>query len=298
MPCFYPIKGFRAPGGEVRFSRSGAYRDLPITVSCGNCWGCRLERSRQWAVRCVNEAQMHERNCFITLTYDEKHLPPDRSLQVSDWQDFAKRTRKKIGKFRYMHCGEYGEKNGRPHYHASIFGWDLRESWELFETTDAGDSLYTSPILTELWPNGLHAIGELTFESAAYVARYIMKKITGDKAFVRYGEEVDQETGEVRLRLHPEYTTMSRKPGIGKSWIDKYMDDVYPSDEVIVNGRSCPPPKYYDQQYEKINPKGFAAVRANRVARGESNKENSTYWRLATRETCSKAKMGQFIREL
>jgi len=296
MPCYHPLHVFKAPGGGISFSRAGGYSDQPLTLACGQCRGCRLERSRQWAVRCMHEAQMHERNCFVTLTYDEEHIPQNGSLKVKDWQDFAKRTRRKLGRFRFYHCGEYGDENGRPHYHAALFGLDFMHDRKLYKTTRQGNALYESATLAELWPAGLHTIGELTFQSAAYVARYIMKKVNGDLAEDHYAR-IDTKTGEV-YQLKPEYTTMSRRPGIGATWINKFMSDVYPSDEVIVNGHSTNPPKFYDTQFEKSDPKGYRRLKVLREKKGEKHQDNNTWERLAIREEVSKARTKTLTRKI
>ena len=171
------------------------------TVACGQCVGCRLERSRQWAIRCVHESQMHEQNCFITLTYSDEFLPENGSLQLKHFQDFMKRLRFHVGGgIRFFHCGEYGEENGRPHHHAIIFNHDFADKkvWK----TNNGVVLYRSKILEELWPYGFATVGCVSFESAAYVARYITKKVNGDMADSHY------------LGREPEYITMSRRPGV------------------------------------------------------------------------------------
>lgn len=258
----------------------------------------------------MHEAQMHQDNCFITLTYDDEHLPEDGTLVLSDWQDFAKRTRKKY-KFRFYHCGEYGDINGRPHYHAAIFGLDFAHDREHLRENPQGDTLYSSATLTNLWPHGLHAIGELTFSSAAYVARYIMKKQTGNSGewgsdpWRHYGTTVDVKPGQAgtyhtsnRFTLKPEYTTMSRSPGIGKTWIDKYIDDVYPYDEVIIRGHPSQPPKFYDDQLEKINPQLLKQMKAARIKSAAKFEEHTTYDRLAIREEVANARMQAYSREL
>ena len=132
MPCFCPLEGWRSKDRsstgkrKIVFNPRDALRDMPVTVPCGQCIGCRLERSRQWAVRCIHEASLHEDNCFITLTYDDAHLPTDLSLNVSHFQKFMKRLRKRFGEgIRFFHCGEYGENFGRPHYHACLFTSDI-----------------------------------------------------------------------------------------------------------------------------------------------------------------------------
>ncbi len=239
---------------------------------------------------------MHELNCFITLTYEK--IPARGSLDVSHWQDFAKRLRRSMGKFRFFHCGEYGEKYGRPHLHSAIFGLDFHHDRTLVKHTKAGHPLYTSKTLETAWSHGLVYIGELTFESAAYVARYIMKKQTGEKAYERYGLEVDTSTGEVQHTIKPEYTTMSRRPGIGKSWIDKYINEVYPADEVITRGHPSQPPKFYDRQLEKADPEAYRRIKINRGIEGTKHTADNTYDRLEVRETVAEAEMREFIREI
>ena len=266
MPCYFPLKAWRSrdinPGGRrsLVFSRDQGLDGSEIEIACGQCVGCRLERSRQWAVRCVHEAQLHEANCFITLTYSPEHLPSNFSLDKSHFQKFMKRLRKRVGRVRFFHCGEYGETNFRPHYHACLFGYDFPDK-QLWTERD-GVKLYVSPMLNEIWGMGHCTVGDVTFESAAYVARYIVKKVTGERASEHY-QVVEQETGEVHT-VEPEYTTMSRRPGIGAGWFRKFGSDVYPSDEVIVRGHPMRPPKYYDGLYELQNPEGLDDVKAKR----------------------------------
>lgn len=255
MPCFRPLTAYRTRERDEKgkfgivFNPVKGYADIRQQVPCGQCIGCRLERSRQWAIRCVHEASLHDENCFITLTYDDKHLPRDGSLHVEDFQKFMKRVRKKHEdkKIRFFHCGEYGDAMGRPHFHAIIFGLDFRDRKGY---TIRKGSVLSSDELAQLWPNGFNAVGDVTFESAAYVARYITKKVTGDRAEKHY-ERIDYKTGEV-INLRPEYTTMSRRPGIAHGWIEKYHPEVYPCDEVIMRGRQMKPPRYYDAQMEKF----------------------------------------------
>ncbi len=294
MACFSPIKGYRAPGGQVVFNPKMGWIDLPVVVSCGQCKGCRLERSRQWAVRIMHEAQMHEQNCFLTLTYDDEHLPEGQSLEVRDFQLFMKKLRKKMGPVRFYHCGEYGDQYGRPHYHACLFGVDFSED-RVVESEVRGNKNYSSPRLDELWPGGHAVLGTLTFESAAYVARYIMKKQTGERAEEHY-RWIDGE-GNVWDRK-PEYTTMSRRPGIGKEWLHKYGSDVYPSDFVVVNGKRARPPKFYDSQFELEDPLGMERIKSRRKAQGSRHKEDQTVDRLRVKEEVQEAKMKVFKREV
>ena len=151
----------------------------PCTIPCGKCIGCRLAHSRQWAVRCVHEASLHERNCFLTLTFDDAHLPVSGSVSVRDVQLFLKRLRKALSyqniKIRFFACGEYGDKNLRPHYHLILFNYDFSDDRQLLRQTPYGP-LYISDFLFRLWPYGFHTIGNVTFKSCAYVARYVTKK--------------------------------------------------------------------------------------------------------------------------
>lgn len=175
-------------------------------------------------MRCVHEASLHSRNSFITLTYADDPY----SLCVRDWQLFAKRLRKKCGSFRFVMCGEYGERLGRPHYHALLFGLSFDDG------VSVGKDIYRSAVLESVWPHGFSSFGSLTFESAAYVARYTVKKINGPSAPEHYDGRM------------PEFLLCSRRPGVGAGWIQQFGSDVFPRDEVISRGHPCRPPKYYD----------------------------------------------------
>jgi len=299
VACFHPLKGYlRISKDGVRsvvFGVHGGYRDKPVSVPCGQCIGCRLERSRQWAIRCAHEASLHERNCFITLTFDDEHIPSDRSLDVRTFQLFMKRLRKRFGDgIRFFHCGEYGETFGRPHYHACLFNFDFEDK-VLFKES-RGNRLYISESLRELWPFGFSIIGDVTFQSAAYVARYIIKKITGAMAEERYSL-VDKVTGELH-QIKPEYTTMSRRPGIGALWYERFREDVYPSDFVVMNGKKMKPPKYYDRQYEVEYPSDFEVVKQRRTEKNRKRKGDNVPERLQVREKCTVAKLKRLRREI
>lgn len=259
MTCFSPLLAYKGKGSEpgkskIVFSRPLSWRGEKLDLPCGQCAGCRLERSRQWAIRCVHEASLHEENSFVTLTYDDAHLPPGLSLDVSHFQNFMKRLRRanEPKKIRFYHCGEYGERTGRPHYHALLFNHGFAD--RKFYSQNSGNPLYTSDSLSRLWPYGRGFIGDVTFESAAYVARYVMKKVTGEMARDWYGGR------------KPEYTTMSRRPGIGKEWFDKFKGDVYPRDAVVFRGRDLRPPRFYDSQLEKQDPSTLALLKIRRAS--------------------------------
>lgn len=306
MPCYSPLQAWRSreinPSGRrgLVFSPKGAQApDDPLEIACGQCIGCRLERSRQWAVRCVHEASLYEDNCFITLTFNEESLKArenPKSLDVSDFQKFMKRLRKRYGKnIRFFHCGEYGDKYGRPHYHACIFNHDFDDR-RLYSVRD-NVRLYTSESLAELWPFGFSSVGDVTFDSAAYVARYIMKKITGEHAWHHYSE-IDYETGEIINPRKPEYTTMSRRPGIGKGWYDLYKNDLYPHDRVVCNGAKMNVPKFYDKQLEKENPYQLEDLKAERVEKAKVHQDDNTPERLRVKEKIKQSKLNMLPRKV
>lgn len=273
---------------RVVFDHSAGFGP-PISLACGQCIGCRLERSRQWAMRCVYEAQLHDENCFVTLTYADEFIPPDGSLVKADFQKFMKRLRKRFPerKMKYFHCGEYGERLQRPHYHACLFGFDFPDK-EFFKFSESGERLYVSEILASLWRVGHCLLGAVTFESSAYVARYCLKKITGDAADEHYQRVT--EFGEL-VKVEPEYVTMSRRPGIAAEWFDKFSSDVYPDDFCVVRGMKMPPPRFFDNRYELMDPGGLAELKAKRVERAKARAADSTPERLRVRETVKRAQL-------
>lgn len=301
MVCYRPLEAWR---GSTRtengkralvFRLSEGHADQAVMVPCGQCIGCRLEYSRQWAMRIMHEAQLYDENCFITLTYDDPHLPYPPTLRVDHFQKFMKRFRKSVPNgVRFFHAGEYGSDTSRPHYHACIFGWSFPDR-RVF-SKNGENLLYTSESLSNLWPFGFASVGELSFESAAYVARYVTKKINGDQAQAAYAW-TDPETGEV-FSLKPEYCTMSRRPGVGAEWYDRYSADVYPSDMVVVRGVPTKPPKAYDKFLERDSPEIARAVKGKRAKNGKKRKADSTSSRLKTRETVKSAQITTLKRSL
>lgn len=283
MPCFHPLTAWQAPPGldfrnkgDLSFTDPGDPRCKVLRIPCGQCIGCRLERSRQWAIRCLHESQLHDENCFLTLTYNEENLPDDLSLRPEDITKFLKRLRRSIEprKIRFLQCGEYGSINYRPHHHCLIFGYDFPDK-EIFGTSVAG-YIYRSPLLEKLWPFGFSSIGDVTFESSAYVARYILKKVTGDPADDHYHGRV------------PEYITMSRRPGIASKWFDIYGKSVYDKDFITINdGIKCRPPKFYDKLYERNH--GYENLKSIKESRlkeilSPAYQANCTDERLSARE--------------
>lgn len=294
MACFHPLKAVKVDG-RIVFVASGQLYTLQLP--CGQCVGCRMERSRQWAVRCMHEASLHDENCFVTLTYDDDHLPADKSLHYRHFQLFNKRLRQHFEPktIRFYMAGEYGEKFGRPHFHSCYFGLQFPDR-RLHQKTSSGSMIYTSKILESLWPFGFSSIGDLNFQSAAYVARYVMKKMTGPLAKDHY-EWIDPETGQIHCRT-PEFNRMSLKPGIGADWIEKYKDDVYPNDYVVVRGKKCKPPRYYDTKLEKIDPIEFLTVKEQRKLDALKRASDNTPARLLVREEVAKARLSSLKRSL
>lgn len=294
MACDSPIDAWRSAAGVFFRDTVDASK---IKLPCGRCMGCRLDRSRQWALRLTHELRFHEKSSFITLTYEKEHLPKDGSLNVKHFQDFMKRLRKHEGenKIRFFHAGEYGEKKGRPHYHAIIFGEDFLEDPYDVEKNDRGDCTWRSPVLDRLWTSGLSRVGSVTFESCAYVARYVTKKVTGARARAHY-ERICEATGEI-FDLKPEYATMSRRPGIGALHFEKYRKEIYPNDEVICRGFPSKPPKFYDKLLEKTDPEVYAEVKDQReCALMLTPIENRTPTKLAARAAIRAARMGTLTR--
>lgn len=243
MACFNLLDAWKSDSGEIKFFDNGGGRYLQLP--CGQCVGCRLERSRQWAVRCMHEASMHEHSCFVTLTFDQEHLPTNGSLDYRPFQLFMKRVRKSSGcRVRFFMAGEYGDMNWRPHFHALLFGVNFSDRC-LLSHLDSGSDIYRSESLNALWREGYSSVGDVTFESAAYVARYCLKKVTGPAALDHY-RRVDPVTGEV-FSLAPEFCRMSLRPGIGAEWFKKFRSEVFPHDRVIVRGKVAKPPKYYSR---------------------------------------------------
>lgn len=221
MPCHNPITAYRSrvtnPSGRrsLVFNKNEGFEDLEILVPCGQCIGCKLDRSLEWATRITHEASLHSKSSFVTLTYEDRHLPPNQSLRKKDAQDFMKRLRFfSDHPLRYYLCGEYGSESQRPHYHICLFGEDFSSDRVPWKPSSSGHMLYNSPSLTVRWGFGHCVIGDLTFETAAYTARYVTKKISGEKAASHYG-----------LR-EPEFSLMSRRPGIGDDWLKKNVVDL------------------------------------------------------------------------
>jgi len=317
MPCTQPLHAYRSHQQTNLSGKPSILFKKPleqghgyeeIDLPCGQCLSCRINRSRQWALRCIHEAQQWEHNCFITLTINDQNLSlkdkqcdkcpvykrndnqrcEEGSLCKRDFQLFMKKLRKKFRGYervpntkrypiRYFHCGEYGSKLKRPHHHACVFNFQFpdRVLWRgapSFRAPQENEGksqikLYRSKILEGLWPYGFSTIGEVTWQSAAYVARYVTKKITGDKAAIHYMVgDPDTNTGECYY-IEPEYITMSRRPGIGELWFNKYGTQQYGKDFITHDGKPFAIPKYYDKLMAHIDEPKLSSIKKERRIR-------------------------------
>lgn len=307
MACFSPLEGFRAPDGTLTFSRRKAMTRRGFTdadgvnwgsdpvkfdFSCGKCIGCLLDRSRDWATRISCESQFHDSNSFITLTYSDANLPENGSLDFEHLRYFFVHLRKYLyttfGIYvRYFACGEYGTNYLRPHYHVCLHGFSFLHDRQPVSRSN-GNILYNSATLAKLWPHGMSWIGDLTYESAAYTARYVLKKSFG------YFANPDKYDGKV-----PEAVRMSLKPGLANKFFDRYFSDIYPHDFVVLlNGRKVKPPRYFDKLLEKRDPTMYYDVKKARFKRALSRKEDNTSSRLFVRHELQKLRLKKLIRSL
>lgn len=196
-----------------------------IFVQCGQCIDCRMLKSKEWAMRICLEALQHKENCVLTLTYNEDNLG-DNNLNVRDLQLFLKRLRKLVGKLRYFACGEYGSKKGRKHFHIIIFGWQPTDTY-FFCKDKKGTKLFRSPTIEKLWKKGFSSVGEVSYDTALYSAKYLQKsQVDRKKAFI----------------------TMSKKPGIG---FDSIKSDWLLSDKMYTMGKYMRLPRYFLDTLEK-----------------------------------------------
>lgn len=304
MTCYEPLTAWEEEGKTPRGKRvlnfSETSKSLkPIKIACGQCLGCRLDYSRAWAVRCVKEAELHDENCFITLTYDDENLPEGPTLIKRDFQLFMKKLRKEISpqRVRFYMCGEYGEKYGRPHYHAVLFGYDFPDKEPIGRSNQYGknlDQLYSSAMLQNIWKKGFVSVGAVTFESAAYVARYVMKKVTGEKADQHY-KKIGTDNQTI-IDAIPEYTTCSRRPGIAADWFEQYgKNECYPSDTITYRkGQKIVEvkiPKYFDTLFELYSPTEMEEVKNKRVEKAKKYSKDTTPERLNVRQKVKAAQI-------
>ena len=228
MRCIRPLKASQNIAGDIVYSsRSSVPGLVGFQFDCRKCLPCMLNQARQKAVRAWHESKMHDSNIFLTCTYSDDHLSSSK-LVYRDFQLFMKRLRLCVpDKINYMVTGEYGAKNMRPHWHALLFNYKPDDSVYKY-TTDLGHKVWCSEFLSDVWGMGTVEFGDVTLESAGYVARYASKKLVSDSSdFV------------------PIHKTSSRR-GIGRSWIEKYYKHTFENGFVVLpDGSRSGIPRYY-----------------------------------------------------
>lgn len=308
VPCFHPVRGYQPLAGGPVFFGPELPNSRLVEVACGQCLGCRMRLSSEWTARCCHEAQMHEQNCFVTLTYDDSNLPPTGSLVHRDFQLFLKRLRKRFGPVRYYMCGEYGDTYRRPHYHACLFGWEPSDR-VLFTVRD-DVRVYTSEQLSSCWILGHSTVGDFVPETAAYVSRYVLKKITGRAASAHYATDVVDVTSGELASLQPEYNRSSLRPGIGAHWVARYGDHALYVDSVRAGGHRYPLPRYYEKVLSRavsespdsreleleLRQLALEDVKYRRIVRADARSVDSSPDRLATREAVLAARVSRLRR--
>lgn len=270
-----------------------------MTIACGGCIGCRLSHGQEWMSRIIHEASLYDPDevWFITLTYNGENMPYGQDLVYRHIQLFNKRLRKKHPdkKIRFYCVGEYGEKHLRPHWHIIYFGLPLLDRRPIVRRGH-GRWDYESDLITETWGKGYTQVAEVTPASAAYVARYALKKVNGNRAEEHYTRLVE-ETGEL-IRVSPEIQRCSQ--GIGKDFYEKYKDDFIKWDQNPVPNKGllkkCP--RYYLKRLEKEDPDTLAAIKEAREIFAINNADDNTPDRLRQKEICTKARLEQLERNL
>lgn len=248
----------------------------------------------------MHEASLYDANAFVTLTYDDANLPPGGSLAYSDFRSFMKRFRRSRWyldsegrqvkpQSRYFMCGEYGAEKDRPHFHAILFDCSFPDMQPL-RRLSSDRSLYRSASLERLWPKGLSSIGMVSYESAAYVAQYCVKKVNGPRAadhYMRFDESGNP------YWLTPEFAHMSLKPGIGARWFEQFGRAAASRDFVYVQGREVPMPRYYDKLFAKADAYGSDDIKQERALAAASNRFENGPERLAVREQVARSRIPQ-----
>lgn len=300
MACYHPLKAYARFDSDRKkrdivfadshylpvYQKDGVLYPEKLLIPCGQCIGCRLEYSRQWAIRCVLEAKQWPNNYFLTLTYNDENLPSAHNFCVNeagevidefysnpllpdDLTKFLKNLRRQceyhfgFTGIRFYACGEYGSLNNRPHYHIILFNMPVLNDLILYKKNFAGDCLYNSEFIDKIWDKGYTVIGSVSFDTCAYVARYMMKKLKGK----------DKDQYDI-FGLSPEFSRCSRRPGIARSYYESEMGKIYQFDEIcITDGRGkakrVRPPQYFDRLYDVDNPDDLKVIKKKRQRSAE-----------------------------
>ena len=260
MSCFYPRIAFQAGFNEngkknVKFARLRVdwsikeyklhYGNSIFLMPCGKCEGCKLEKARDWATRCVLESKYHDESCFLTLTYSDKDYPATLEEHKRNIDSFIDSLRNVGLKIRYFGCSERGSHTKRLHFHVIIFGW-CPDDLEVYSRGSHGDLLYTSKFLQKYWYKGFSIVGFMTFQSAGYVARYTTKKIGENDSFI----------------------FMSNRPGIGFQYLKDNAELIVKYDAVygdFGDSTSAPVPRYFNRFLSEWFPKEYEKLQARRI---------------------------------
>lgn len=310
MACFRPMVAHRdRVTGETALGYRLADTGDCLSLPCGRCVGCKLERASAWATRITHEASLYDSNLFVTLDYRPDALPASRSLEYEDFQRFMKRLRRRyrgvsaprvegvefkagFRPIRFFASGEYGDRFKRPHWHAILFNLVLPDA-ERYQ-----NGTLRSEELEAIWGKGRCVIGEVTPASAAYVAGYTIKKAHGAAARAAAYDVVDERTGEVLFERRPEFCVMSRRPGIGAWWYDRFHRDLFPGggeSRAVVEGQERKVPRYYINRLIERDPLSAEEVAYVRFQRAlEVPLEESSPQRLQVREEVARARQEFF----
>nr|QJB20008.1 MAG: replication initiator protein [Microvirus sp.] len=323
MPCTFPLQGFFSGiNGQFKYCekaqaafRAGKSLGGQGAVSCGQCINCRLRLQRDWAIRAAHESTLWPSSSFLTFTFDTPSMK--RLCPLAKWSDpfddftpdpvkvplkerysivrqhmvkFNKDLRERLYPelVRFMYCGEYGDRYKRPHYHSIVFNYDFPDK-KFYKRIGTKD-YFNSDLLSSLWPHGHAVISDFSFETASYVAGYMLQKVSGRGKDRHY------------KGLCPEFAGYSRMPGLGYEWFHRYWRDLYPSDECVVQlgDRKCVvrPPAYYDRLLKKFHPDVFEAVSLARRKDLVDLAEDHSYERLQAIHKCTVAKINRLVKNL
>lgn len=233
-----------------------------INVPCRRCVGCRLDYSRDWANRMLLEFQHTKKAVFVTLTYNNQNVPISDSglmtLSKRDCQLFMKRLRKYFTgmEIRFFLGGEYGPLHNRPHYHAILFGVSLSDFGELTvrDVNELGQPSFQSSVLDTIWTSGFSTVSDVSFQTFAYCARYVLKK-QRMRDYVKDGVEL----------YTPEFSLMSRKPGLGAYYItNDFLDGINCSVSDGKDVKSFPLPGSLLKLLKDVNPQKYAELKQSR----------------------------------
>lgn len=196
-----------------------------LVFNCGKCLFCRRKKCYELAARCVLHASLYEKNCFLTLTYDEKKEGYHNELDYSEIQKFKKRLRKHCvpKRIEIFNVHEYG-RNGKKHWHLIVFNHDFDD--RLLWPSNPARPLYTSKRLEKLWPHGFSTIGDVSEASAMYQAQYTQKDFKNGNI----------TNGKKSKSVHS---------GIGRPFFNKHYKQILSLGFIPFGGRKLPLPRYF-----------------------------------------------------